>query len=500
MALAKLKTRAQLGIDAPRVNVEVHLSGGLPHFTIVGLAETAVRESRERVRSALLLSGFDYPQRRITVSLAPADIPKEGGRFDLAIALGVLQASNQINSAHLQQLELYAELGLDGQLRPVSGLFPALLACQQSSSAAVVAPEQYAEAGLAGCEVLTGASNLLELCHLLQHSTIETTQPDPAASTASADIERSYQELSQIRGQLSARFALELTASGAHNLLMQGPPGSGKSLLAHALPGILPPLTPEQAREAAALHSITAKPIDSLFAGLPPIRSPHHSASATAIIGGGSIPRPGEVSLAHNGVLFLDEVAESSRSTLDMLREPLETGAVTIARAKARFTFPARFMLIAALNPCPCGYYGDGSDRCVCALTAIERYQARLSGPLRDRFDLQLTLEAVDQEDLIRASQPMECSADVRARVSRTREVQLARQGCLNSQLDMDAVQALLSHSESLQQLYIDASSKLKLSARSTHRLLRVARTLADMQQVQQIEESHLLQALSYRH
>ena len=500
MTLAKLKTRAQLGIDAPRVNVEVHLSGGLPHFTIVGLAETAVRESRERVRSALLLSGFDYPQRRITVSLAPADIPKEGGRFDLAIALGILQASNQINSAHLQQLELYAELGLDGQLRPVSGLFPALLACQQSSSAAVVAPEQYAEAGLAGCAVLKGAANLLELCHLLQQAAIETQQPDSALSSVSTNAELSYQELSQIRGQLSARFALELTASGAHNLLMQGPPGSGKSLLAHALPGILPPLTPQQAREAAALHSITGKPIDSLFAGLPPIRSPHHSASPTAIVGGGSTPRPGEVSLAHNGVLFLDEVAESSRSTLDMLREPLETGAVTIARAKARFTFPARFMLVAALNPCPCGYYGDGSDRCVCALTAIERYQARLSGPLRDRFDLQLTLEAVDQEDLIRASQPMEGSADVRSRVSRTREVQLERQGCLNSHLDMEAVQALLSHSEVLQQLYIDASSKLKLSARSTHRLLRVARTLADMQQAQHIEESHLLHALSYRH
>jgi len=496
MALAKLFTRAQLGIDAPTVSVEVHLSGGLPHFTIVGLAETAVRESRERVRSALMLSGFDYPQRRITVSLAPADIPKEGGRYDLAIALGILQASNQINSAQLSELELYAELGLDGQLRPVNGLFPALLACQQSNKQAVVAPQQQSEAGLAGCEVVEGADSLLNLCQLLQQDDIPTHIP----SAPKNQTEFSFQELSQIRGQQSARFALELTASGAHNLLMQGPPGSGKSLLAHALPGILPPLTAEQARESAALHSITAKPIDSLFAGLPPIRAPHHSASATAIIGGGSIPRPGEVSLAHNGVLFLDEVAESSRSTLDMLREPLETGSVTIARAKARFSFPARFMLVAALNPCPCGYYGDGSDRCVCALTAIERYQARLSGPLRDRFDLQLTLEAVDQEDLIRAAEPMESSAVVRERVARVRETQLQRQGCLNSQLDMAAVQGLLSHSEALQQLYIEASSKLKLSARSTHRLLRVARTLADMQQVVKIEESHLLQALTYRH
>lgn len=497
MALARLYSRAQLGIDAPLVSVEVHLSGGLPQFTIVGLAETAVRESRERVRSALLLCGFDYPQRRITVSLAPADIPKEGGRFDLAIALGILQASNQLNTPHLEQLELYAELALDGQLRPVNGLFPALLACQGAGHRAVVAPQQLDEAGLAGCEVVSAPDSLLALCQLLQQDQLECQIP--AAPTRVIGT-NSYQDLCQIRGQKSARFALELTAGGAHNLLMQGPPGSGKSLLAHALPGILPPLTAQQSRESAALHSITAQPIDSIFAGLPPIRAPHHSASAAAIIGGGSIPRPGEVSLAHNGVLFLDEIAESSRSTLDMLREPLETGEVRIARAKARFSFPARFMLVAALNPCPCGYYGDGSDRCVCALTAIERYQSRLSGPLRDRFDLQLTLEAVEQEALIRAAEPMESSATVRARVARVRAVQLERQGCLNSQLDIDAVQTLLRHSEALQQLYIEASAKLKLSARSTHRLLRVARTLADMQAAQQIEDKHLLQALSYRH
>lgn len=496
MALAKLFSRAQLGIDAPSVSIEVHLSGGLPSFSIVGLAETAVRESRERVRSALLLSGFDYPQRRITVSLAPADIPKEGGRYDLAIALGILQASNQINSPHLPSLELYAELGLDGALRAVSGLFPALLACQQADKVAIIAPQQHNEAGIAGTLTAQSTPCLLSVCELLQQDRISAEVPQAPAFRA----DKVHQELAQIRGQESARFALELTASGGHNLLMQGPPGSGKSLLANALAGILPPLTPAQARETAAVHSITGKAIDSLFAGTPPIRSPHHSASATAIVGGGSIPRPGEVSLAHNGVLFLDEIAESSRSTLDMLREPLETGEVSIARAKARFTFPARFMLVAALNPCPCGYYGDGSDRCVCALTAIERYQARLSGPLRDRFDLQLTLAAVDQADLIRAALPMESSAQVRERVVVTRELQLARQGCLNAALDIAAVQALLTHSEALQQLYIDASTKLKLSARSTHRLLRVARTLADMQQVEQIEEHHLLQALSYRH
>lgn len=496
MALATLFSRAQLGIDAPQVRVEVHLSGGLPTFSIVGMAETAVRESRERVRSALMLSGFDYPQRRITVSLSPADIPKEGGRYDLAIALGILQASNQINTAHLSKIELYAELGLDGQLRPVQGLFPALLGCQKAQRIAVIAPMQQAEAELAGVAILDNGSDLLSVCERLQLNDLNSLElPEKIYSCKSAET-----DFAQIRGQASARFAMEIAAAGSHNLFMQGPPGSGKSLLAHALPSILPPLTADQARESAAIHSIAAKPIDNLISGMPPIRAPHHSASAVAIIGGGSIPKPGEVSLAHNGVLFLDEVAESSRSTLDMLREPLETGSVSIARAAARFSFPARFMLIAAMNPCPCGYYADGSDRCVCALSAIERYQARLSGPLRDRFDLQLNLEAVEHSVLIQTATACESSAEIGARVAAARKVQLERQGCLNSVLDITSVQQLIAHSSALQAFYIDASKQLALSARSTYRLLRVARTLADLAQSQQVEEQHLLAALSYRH
>lgn len=496
MALATLFSRAQLGIDAPQVRVEVHLSGGLPSFSIVGMAETAVRESRERVRSALMLSGFDYPQRRITVSLSPADIPKEGGRYDLAIALGILQASNQINSPHFTSIELYAELGLDGQLRPVQGLFPSLLSCQKAQRVGVIAPVQRAQADLAGAAVLDSGADLLSVCERLQLSGIKVIDPQKRLF----ERPRSSPDFAQIRGQANARFALEVAAAGSHNLLMQGPPGSGKSLLAHALPSILPPLTADQARESAAIHSISGKPIDTLISGLPPIRAPHHSASAASIIGGGSTPKPGEVSLAHNGVLFLDEVAESSRATLDMLREPLETGSVSIARVAARFSFPARFMLIAAMNPCPCGYYGDGSDRCVCALSVIERYQGRLSGPLRDRFDIQLNLEAVEHSVLLKVQSTSETSAQISERVVAARNRQLARQGCLNAALDINGVQQLLAHSGALQTLYINASKQLSLSARSTYRLLRVARTLADLAKSEQVEEDHLLAALSYRH
>ncbi|NRP59317.1 YifB family Mg chelatase-like AAA ATPase [Marinobacterium sp. xm-d-564] len=495
MALATLYSRAQLGIEAPRVRVEVHLSGGLPSFAIVGLAETAVRESRERVRSALLNAGFEYPQRRITVNLSPADLPKEGGRYDLAIALGILLASNQLKTTHLQQAELYSELGLDGKLHPIRGLFPAAYACAEAGALIIIAPDNSQEASLAGAKQQLSAKTLYDLCQALSAEKLPEIDPQPPVHHPP-----SYPvDLSEVRGQPMARRALEVAASGMHNLLLSGPPGSGKSMLAQALPSILPPLSQSSCIETASIYSVSGLPVERLFRGERPYRAPHHSASSRAMVGGGSSPRPGEISLAHQGVLFLDELPEFPRSVLEVLREPLETGEVSISRVAGTLTYPARFSLMAAMNPCPCGYYADGTERCQCSQAAIDRYQGRVSGPLLDRFDMRLALSAVPTEELLLGESHEECSDRVRKRVSQCQQRQYDRQGKLNSELTGSEVQKELNASETLSKEFMVIATRLQLSARACHRALRVARTLADMNADQAIANSHIMEALSYR-
>ena len=495
MALATLFSRAQLGIDAPRVRVEVHLSGGLPSFAIVGMAETAVRESRERVRSALLNAGFDYPQRRITVNLSPADLPKEGGRYDLAIAMGILLASNQLQTPHLHEAELFAELGLDGTLHPISGLFPAAHACAIASRLIVIAPGNRAEAHLAGAEHQLSADTLYEMCQLLSQPSLPqvSVPPDPHCRVKLA------MDLADVRGQPMARRALEVAACGLHNVLFSGPPGSGKSMLAQTLPTILPPLTTQQCIETASIYSVAGYSVDRLFAGERPFRAPHHSASSRAMVGGGSSPRPGEISLAHQGVLFLDELPEYPRSVLEVLREPLETGEVSISRVAGTVCYPARFALVAAMNPCPCGYYADGTDRCQCSQAKVDRYQQRVSGPLLDRFDMRLALMAVPTEALLLGESQEESSECVRERVVDVHKRQRLRQGKLNSELSGAEVQKMFNDTTDLAEPFMGMAKRLQLSARACHRALRVARTIADIDSREQLALKDIMEALSYR-
>lgn len=496
MSFAKLLSRAQIGIDAPEVSVEVHLSGGLPSFAIVGLAETAVRESKERVRSALINSGFDYPQRRITINLAPADLPKEGGRYDLAIALGILIASHQLSTDHLENAEVYGELGLDGEVRQLKGLFPAAAQAGLAKRVIVVPSSNAQEVMLAGAQQIVAAEYLRVL-------TEQLSQPKLALSDVQSRVTQTKRlngtNMADICGQPQARRALEVAASGAHNLLLTGPPGAGKSLLASAIPSILPPLVGESLIETAAVYSIAGMAVEPLFTGQRPFRAPHHSASAPALVGGGSSPRPGEISLAHGGVLFLDELPEFSRSVLEVLREPLETGEILISRASRSLRFPANFSLIAARNPCPCGYQGDGTDRCSCSSAQVDRYRARVSGPLLDRFDMLLSVEALAPEALLNPSKGNETSETVAHRVRAARDRALARQGKLNADLKASELMRLLEGQGSLQSQFTEIASQMKLSARACHRILRVSRTLADLDSEERIELAHLYEALSFR-
>ncbi|HHJ13361.1 MAG TPA: ATP-dependent protease [Gammaproteobacteria bacterium] len=496
MSLAVVHSRARVGVEAPPVTVEVHLSNGLPALSMVGLPETAVRESRERVRSALLASGFEFPTRRITVNLAPADLPKQGGRYDLAIAVGILAASSQIPQQRLEGHEFVAELALGGATRPVDGLLPSVLAAGRADRCTLCAPGNAAEAALAGPGRVRLADHLRAVCQYLR-GLEELPQPQPLPEAAPEAREEGVQDLARVRGQVQARRALEIAAAGGHNLLLTGPPGTGKTLLAACLPGLLPPMSVAEALEVAAVRSVRGLPLEPRYWRQRPFRSPHHSASAVALTGGGPAPLPGEVSLAHQGVLFMDELPEFPRHALDMLREPLESGHIHIARAAGQCRFPARFQLIAAMNPCPCGYLGDPERACRCTPAQIARYQGRVSGPLLDRIDLQVRMPRMPWRELERTGAG-ESSARVRARVLAARERQQARGG-INAGLDPARVETLCGLDATGRRILERVARHFQLSPRALHRLLRVARTIADLAGENNIGAEHVQEAASFR-
>jgi len=500
MSLAVLGSRALNGMQAPQVTVEVHLANGLPSFTIVGLPETEVKESRDRVRAALQNAGFEFPARRVTVNLAPADLPKESGRFDLPIALGILAASGQMPGDELGQYEFAGELSLSGELRPIRGALAMTYAMSRHAGPgrqrAFILPRTNAdEAALVGNATILPADTLLQVCAHFAAADAEARLTRHAATPHVRPP--AYPDLADVKGQAQAKRALEVAAAGGHSLLMVGPPGTGKSMLAARFAGILPPMTDDEALESAAVQSLT-NGFSSERWKVRPYRNPHHTASGVALVGGGGTPRPGEISLAHRGVLFLDELPEFNRSVLEVLREPLESGRITISRAARQADFPATFQLLAAMNPCPCGYLGHGVRHCRCTPDAIARYQGKISGPLLDRIDMQIQVGAVPHEELL--NQPDgESSARVAARVAQAAARQTARQGKPNHLLTTGEIDAHCAPDEEGAQLLRTAMSRLNWSARAYHRVLKVARTIADLAGTDAIGKSHVAEAIQYR-
>lgn len=497
MPLALVYSRANLGLEAPLISVETHLSSGLPSFSIVGLPETAVKESKERVRSAILNSLLEFPAKRITVNLAPADLPKSGGRFDLAIAIGILAASGQLDISALKNAVLIGELALSGEIRAVPGVLPGLLACRDEQQAAIIPTGNAREAQLLAGQEIGLCQHLLQLCSYLKG---ELELPRPEKNHRQQH--RADQTLDDVVGQEHAQRALLVAAAGGHNLLMRGPPGTGKTMLANRLPSILPALDPDAALEVAAIRSFAGQSVADLDSFEVPFRAPHHTASAVALVGGGKQINAGEISLAHRGVLFLDELPEFSSRVLEVLREPIESGSILISRAAYQTRLPASFQLIAAMNPCPCGHHGDRQRNCRCTPDRIRQYQQRISGPLLDRIDIQIELQALSPQErrqLLQRPGGRDKSLQLREQVCRARLAQRQRTGKLNARLSQQEILRDCVLDDRGRQLLEQAMERLRFSTRAYFRILKVARTIADLAGASTITNEHILEAVSYR-